>query len=245
MIGGPTHRGIHLSIKVVVACVMVVFFEVKVFFTRHGVRMLSRHGPLLAGMMCCSGCLWEISTILVYDVAYQGQRYRSRRLLLCDLTCDASLMIFNHPGRLHVFFRLLTLSPALFAYVFTHRFQRAAGFPTSGYPELLWAVQHETCYLPIRDVIQMLPPGIAHVECAAFLLIVIQEDSLLTILVLEVTAIHAGEGLLVNLRRYAASFSMMIGDPKQWLVTHHILQCLASPYERAEQKHPPSYQREK
>jgi hypothetical protein len=29
-------------------------------------------------------------------------------------------------------FRLLTFSPALFAYVFTHRFRCAAGFPTSG-----------------------------------------------------------------------------------------------------------------
>ncbi len=47
----------------------------------------------------------------------------------------------------------------------------------------------------------MFPSCITHIEYAAFLLIVIQEDGLLTILVLEVTAINAGEGLLVNLRR--------------------------------------------
>ena len=56
------------------------------------------------------------------------------------------------------------------------------------------------------------------------LLVIIQEVSLLAVLVLEVTAVNAGGGLLVNLRRYAASFSMMIGDLKQWLVTHQILQ---------------------
>src|SRR6266496_5512840 len=146
-------------------------------------------------------------------------------------------MFFNHPGRLHEFFCLLLLSLTLFASVLTYRFQRAAGFPTSRYPELLWAVQHEAWYLPIHDVIRMLPPGIAHVECAAFLLIVIQEDGLLTILVLEVTAIHAGEGLLVNVRRDAASFSMMIGNLKQWLITHQILQYLAQLQQRAEQEH--------
>src|SRR5256885_7657546 len=80
--------------------------------------------------------------------------------------------------------------------------------------------QDEFRYLSIHNVIRMFPSCITDIKCAAFLLIVIQEDRLLTILVLEVTAIHAGEGLLVNLRWYAASFSMMIGDLKQWLVTH-------------------------
>jgi hypothetical protein len=80
---------------------------------------------------------------------------------------------------------------------------------------LLWAVKHEIWYLPIYYSIRMFPPYITHIEYAAFLLIVIQEDSLFTILVLEVTAINAGEGLLINVWRYATSFSMMIGDLKQ------------------------------
>jgi hypothetical protein len=54
-----------------------------------------------------------------------------RRLHLCDMTCDTLLMVSVQRVRLHEFFRLLTLSPALFAYLFTHRFQCAAGFPTS------------------------------------------------------------------------------------------------------------------
>src|SRR5712692_4181361 len=99
---------------------------------------------------------------------------------------------------LHGFFGLLMLSPALFTYLFTYRFQRAAGFPTSREPSLLSTVQHETCYLPIHHVVRMFPSCITHVECTAFLLIVIQEKSLLTILVLEVTAIHTGKGLLVS-----------------------------------------------
>src|SRR6266704_2882646 len=85
----------------------------------------------------------------------------------------------------------------------------------------------------------MFPSCITQVECAAFLLIVIQEDRLLSILVLEVAAIHAREGLLVNLRRSTASFSVMIGDLKQRLVPHHILQRHVQPHERAEQEYTP------
>jgi hypothetical protein len=36
------------------------------------------------------------------------------------------------------------LSPLVFAYLFTHCFQRSAGFPTSRQPYLLQAVQHKT-----------------------------------------------------------------------------------------------------
>jgi hypothetical protein len=53
------------------------------------------------------------------------------------------------------------------------------------------------------------------------------------------TAIHAGKGLLVNLWRYAASFSMMIGDLKQWMIPHQILQYLTQLHERAEQEDTP------
>src|SRR5213080_4012926 len=128
-------------------------------------------------------------------------------------------------------------SAALFAYLFTHRFQRATGFPASREPYLLWTVQHKTWYLPINYVVWMFPSCITHIECAAFLLVIIQEDSLLAVLVLEVAAINVGKGLLINLRRYAASFSMMIGDLKQWLVTHQILPRLA--HQRAEQEYTP------
>ena len=60
-----------------------------------------------------------------------------------------------------------------------------------------------------------------------FLLVIVQEDSLLAVLVLEVASIDAGEGLLVDLWRSAASFCMMVGDLKKWLVPHQILQRLA------------------
>ncbi len=70
-------------------------------------------------------------------------------------------------------------------------------------------------WLPIHDVKWWFPPGVTQVERAIFLLIVIEEDSLLSIMVLEVTAIHSGKGLLVNVRWYAARFSMMISDLKQ------------------------------
>src|SRR5260370_2478140 len=88
---------------------------------------------------------------------------------------------------------------------------------------MLWTVQHKMRYLPINYVVWMFPSGITHIECAAFLLVIIQEDSLLTALVLEVASINAGEGLLVNLRGNAAKFSMMIVDLKNRLVTHQTL----------------------
>jgi len=94
--------------------------------------------------------------------------------------------------------------------------------------------QHQLQYLPIHDVIGMFPSGVTQVERTAFLLVVIEEDSLLTMLVLEVAPIDVGKGLLVNLWWYAASFSMMIGDLKQWVVTHQFLQRLAQPHERTE-----------
>ena len=100
-------------------------------------------------------------------------------------------------------------------------------------------VQDETWYLPVHDVIRMFPSFITQIERATFLLVIIQEDSLLAVLVLEVAPIHAGKGLLIDLRRYAASLSMMIGDLKQWLVTHQILQRLAQHHERAEQEYTP------
>src|SRR5205823_6075198 len=118
---------------------------------------------------------------------------------------------------------LLTLSPALFLYVLARRFHCPTGLPASQQPKLLWTVQHKTWYLPINYVVWMFPSGITHIECAAFLLVIIQEDSLLRVLVLEVASINAGEGLLVNLREYAARFSMMIADLKKWLVTHQML----------------------
>ena len=95
---------------------------------------------------------------------------------------------------------------------------------------MFWAVQHKTCYLPILDMIRMVPSRITQIECAAFLLVIIHENSLLTVLVLEVAVINTREGLLVDLWWYAASFSMMIGDLKQWLVPHQILQRLARPH---------------
>src|SRR5258708_16845292 len=70
---------------------------------------------------------------------------------------------------------------------------------------------------------RMLPSRITHIECAAFLLIIVQEDSLPAVLVLEVASIDVGEGLLVNLWRYATGFFMMIGDLIKLLVTHQIL----------------------
>src|SRR5258707_10011567 len=59
------------------------------------------------------------------------------------------------------------------------------------------------------------------IECAAFLPIVIQEDRLLTILVLEVTAIHAGEGLLVNLRSEEHTSEL---QSRQYLVCRLLLE---------------------
>src|SRR6266487_3931296 len=53
---------------------------------------------------------------------------------------SASYLVIPHSEsemiamRLHGFFGLLMLSPALFTYLFTYRFQRAAGFPTSREP---------------------------------------------------------------------------------------------------------------
>ena len=81
-------------------------------------------------------------------------------------------------------------------------------------------VQHKTRHLPIHDVMRMFPSPITRVECAAFLLVIVQKDSLLAVLVLEVASINIGEGLLVNLRRDATGFSMMIGDLKKLLFTH-------------------------
>src|SRR6266567_71699 len=75
-------------------------------------------------------------------------------------------------------------------------------------------------YLPIHDVIRMSPSGVTHVKHTAFLLIIVEKDCLLTVLVLEVTPIDVGKGLLINLRRYAIRFSMMIGDLKKELITH-------------------------
>ena len=100
-------------------------------------------------------------------------------------------------------------------------------------------VQDEFRYLPVHDVVRMFPSCITHIKYAAFLIIVLEEDSLLAILVLEVTAIHPGKGLLVKLRRYATGLSMMIGDLKQRLVPHQILQRRAQSLERAEQEHTP------
>src|SRR5258707_11741056 len=100
-------------------------------------------------------------------------------------------------------------------------------------------VQKEFRYPPVQDVIRMFPSFITQIKRATFLLVIIQEDSLLAVLVLEVAPINVGKGLLIDLRRYAASFSMMIGDLKKWLVPHQILQRLAQPHERAEQEYTP------
>src|SRR5437764_14370787 len=117
MIGGSACHGKHIAIDVLIACVGIVFLELKVFFNRHN---------------------------------------------------------------------LLTLSSALFLYVLARRFHCPTGLPASQQPKLLWTVQHKTWYLPINYVVWMFPSGITHIECAAFLLVIIQEDIVLRVLVLEV-----------------------------------------------------------
>jgi hypothetical protein len=74
---------------------------------------------------------------------------------------------------------------------------------------------------------------------AAFLLIIVQEDSLLTVLVLEVTSIDVGEGLLVNLWRHATGFFMMIGDLKKQLVPHQSFGASSAPCRKPGDNAPP------
>ena len=101
------------------------------------------------------------------------------------------------------------------------------------------AVQHKTWYLPINDVMGMLPSRITHIEGAAFLLIIVQEDSLLAILVLEVASIDVGEDLLINLWWYATGFTMMIGDLKKQLVTHQSFGASSAPCGEPGENAPP------
>ncbi len=80
---------------------------------------------------------------------------------------------------------------------------------------MLRAAQPKTRYLPILDITGMFPSCITQIGRAAFPLVIEHLNSLLTVLVLEVAVVNAREGLLVDLRRYAASSSMMISDLKQ------------------------------
>ena len=101
-----------------------------------------------------------------------------------------------------------------------HCLRPSAGFPASREPHVFQAVQQKSWCLPINDVMGMVPSRITQIEGAALLLIIVQEDSLLAVLVLEVASIDVGEGLLVDPWRYATGFSLMIGDLKKQLVPH-------------------------
>jgi len=71
------------------------------------------------------------------------------------------------------------------------------------------------------------------------LLIIVQEDSLLAVPVLEVASIDVGEGLLINLWRYATGFSMMIGDLKKQLVPHQSFGASCAPCRKPGDNAPP------
>src|SRR5437879_13682115 len=72
MIGGSACHGIYMAIDVLVACVRIIFLELKVFFNRHGSLMLYRHGPLalLPFVICCSGCLYNRPVLLYHSAWY-------------------------------------------------------------------------------------------------------------------------------------------------------------------------------
>jgi hypothetical protein len=101
------------------------------------------------------------------------------------------------------------------------------------------AVQHKTWYLPINDVMGMLPSRITQIEGAALLLIIVQEDSLLAVLVLEGASIDVGEGLLADQWRYATGFSLMIGDLKKQLVPHQSFGASSAPCRKPGDNAPP------